>query len=105
MLDRPASWFTGWLAKHKPYSPQPYEQCAKVLQEAGQPGKAMEILYQAKERERNEPNGDFRRWVWLTASKWLLGHGLTWRFALVPAAWAVGVLLLGWLVFGARRLL
>lgn len=99
MLDRPASWFTGWLAKHKPYSPQPYEQCAKVLQEAGQPGKAMEILYQAKERERNEPNGDFRRWVWLTASKWLLGHGLTWRFALVPAAWAVGVLLLGWLVF------
>ena len=99
MLDRPASWFVGWLAKHKPYSPQPYEQCAKVLREAGQPGKAKEILYQAKERERNEPNGDFRRWVWLTASKWLLGHGLTWRFAVVPAAWAVGVLLLGWLIF------
>ena len=99
MLDRPASWFVGWLAKHKPYSPQPYEQCAKVLCEAGQPGKAKEVLYQGKERERNEPNGDFRRWVWLTASKWLLGHGLTWRFAVAPAAWAVGVLLLSWLIF------
>ncbi|MBU2519570.1 MAG: hypothetical protein KKB57_18435 [Proteobacteria bacterium] len=73
MLDRPASWFTGWLAKHKPYSPQPYEQCAKVLREAGQPGKAKEILYRSKERERNEPNGDFRRWVWLTASKMVVG--------------------------------
>ena len=99
MLDRPASWFAGWLAKHKPYSPQPYEQCAKVLREAGQPGKAAEVLYQAKERERKEPKSGLRRRVWLTASKWLLGHGLTWRFAVVPAAWAVGVLLLGWLIF------
>ena len=96
MLDRPASWFVGWLAKHKPYSPQPYEQCAKVLREAGQPGKAAEVLYAGKVRELEEtPKDQKARRAWLWFLRWTIGFGLTKRFFTFPARWALGFLAVG----------
>ena len=56
---------------------QPYEQCAKVLREAGQPGKANAVLFAGKVRERKEA-WKHNKWRWL--GLWVLqasiGHGL-----------------------------
>ena len=102
MTDWPASWFIKWLAKQKEYSPQPYEQCAKVLREAGQPGKANAVLYAGKERERKQAweqlrqewkeykywDSSFIRWLWLWLHGRIIGYGLGWRcfYALWPVA-------------------
>ncbi|MEW5911387.1 MAG: hypothetical protein AB1814_02450 [Thermodesulfobacteriota bacterium] len=97
LTDRPASWFVSWLAKHKPYSPQPYQQCAKVLREAGQPWKAAEVLFAGKERERK--NSIWYRWLWLWFFKWSVGYGLGIRFRILPAFWALCLLVAGYFVF------
>lgn len=93
MTDRPASWFVSWLAKQKDYSPQPYQQCAKVLREAGQPWKAAEVLYAGKERERK--NSVWYRRFWLCLLKWSVGYGLGWRFKVFPTVLAAIVLAIG----------
>ncbi len=54
MAKRDANWMEGWLAKQDHYSPQPYEQLAKVLRESGHKDKADRILYASKEREFEE---------------------------------------------------
>lgn len=99
MTDRDAKWFVKWLARQKEYSPQPYEQCAKVLREAGQPGKANAVLYAGRERER-ESAKNWRQKVWLTLLKKIIGYGLGWRQFFV-AGWALGLALLGLLVASA----
>ena len=38
MRARPASSYVAWLARHCPFSPQPYEQLAKVLRASGRAG-------------------------------------------------------------------
>jgi hypothetical protein len=99
LTDRPASWFATWLAKQKKYSPLPYQQCAKVLREAGQPGKANEVLYAGKERERLEAakKGEKGRYWWLTFLWATIGYGLGKRFFRRPAIiagilWVVGLI-------------
>jgi hypothetical protein len=80
MAARPAAWFTGWLGRQTDYSPRPYEQLAKVLRETGHAGKAKDVLFEARERERREEqknrtwwrNG---RWWWLTFKWAFIGHG------------------------------
>ncbi len=96
MTDRPVKWFVGWLKRSKPFSPQPYQQCAKVLREAGQSWKASEILFAGKDRERE--NSVWYRKAWLELLKWSVGYGLGWRFKVLPTAWAFGVLLAGAIV-------
>ena len=96
MTDRDAKWFVKWLSRQKDYSPQPYEQCAKVLREAGQPGKANEVLYAGKERERENATG-WRQKAWLKLLKYTIGYGLGWRQVYV-AGWVLGLVLLGLLV-------
>lgn len=54
MAQRPVAWLANWLKRDPSYSPQPYEQLAKVLRERGQTKKADGILYYGKERERTE---------------------------------------------------
>ncbi len=95
ITERSVDWIKNWLSSHRPFSPQPYEQCAKVLRSAGEYRKASEVLYSGKERERLEPDGKWGRWLLLTASRLLLGHGIGWRFVVVPSCWALLFILLG----------
>lgn len=95
LADRKPKWFKEWLAKQKKFSPQPYQQCAKVLREAGQPDKANAVLYIGRERERWEPDGRYGRWLFLTGSKLFLGHCLGKRFFWFPAGWAFALWLAG----------
>jgi hypothetical protein len=90
MTDWPAAWFVDWLGRQKEFSPQPYEQCAKVLRESGQPGKANEVLYACKEEERERAKG-WRR-VGLEILKWTIGYGYYYRRLL---NWGIPLLYLG----------
>ena len=73
IADRETKWFTTWLAKDQSYSPQPYEQLAGVLREAGKNDKADDILYAGKERERANATG--LRWLRLTFLNYSIGYG------------------------------
>jgi len=100
LTDRRIRWFKIWLGSQKDYSPSPYQHCAKVLREAGQPNKAKEILFFAKEREKYEAckNGNWVRWLILVFLKWVIGYGLGWRFKMFPFVWALFVLVAGALI-------
>ena len=67
---RGSRWFVEWLAKHKPYTPQPYQDCAKVLREMGHPEMANDVLYAGREREREQAllSGQIGRATGLTCS-------------------------------------
>ena len=91
---RGTKWMTDWLAKHKPYSPQPYEQLAKVLKESGHKDTANEILFESKKRElaglswRTDDNQRINtRKAILTVIQCTIGHGYRYRY------------LLGWITF------
>ena len=75
--ERPAKWFVDWLAKDTDYSPQPYEQIAAVLRDAGHGGKANDILYAGKERGRRQADW-WSRWGQLLL-KWTIGYGYGFR--------------------------
>lgn len=77
MTDWPAARFVHWLARQNDYSPQPYEQCAKVLREAGQPDKADDVLFAGREHERREAWKDRKfRWLGMTLLWGVIGYGL-----------------------------
>jgi hypothetical protein len=82
MMDRQATWFIGWLAVDRPYTPQPYHQLANVMRAAGYPEKANTILYAGKQRELQEAwkKGNFWRAFGLQWLKWTIGFGLGYRF-------------------------
>ncbi|MCH8030000.1 MAG: pentapeptide repeat-containing protein [Candidatus Dadabacteria bacterium] len=66
MSERSANWFKIWLAKDITFSPQPYEQLAKVLRVAGNKDKANKILFASKKRDMIQAD-------WLPLSKlWLI---------------------------------
>lgn len=70
------------MARHRPFSPQPYEQLAKVLRASGEPDKADDILYAARERQRRGYRNDRerRKWLFMEAQKWTIGYGLGLRY-------------------------
>ena len=74
LTRRDVGWFKKWLAKQQPYSPQPYEQLAGVFRKAGQTQKAVDILYESKERERTEVATRLD-WLSLTLLKIFIGYG------------------------------
>ncbi|MFH1057972.1 MAG: hypothetical protein V1797_04725 [Pseudomonadota bacterium] len=83
------------LGTQKVYSPQPYEQCAKVLREAGQPEKANEVLFAGKERERDQTWKDNKlRWVGMTMLRAVIGYGLGARYFL-SLTWAALLVWIG----------
>lgn len=49
---RPPTWYVDWLKRDVTYSPQPYEQLAKVLRDMGLVDKANTVLFAMRERER-----------------------------------------------------
>lgn len=67
-----------WLKKDKSFSPQPYEQLASVLRVAGHDGKASDILFAGKERERADAKGF--KWFGLTLLTYSIGYGYGFRY-------------------------
>ena len=72
-----SEWFVRWLAKDKPYSPQPYEQLAKVLSEMGHGEEANDVLFAGRERARKRAWEDGHYWSWLGlwALQLTIGYG------------------------------
>lgn len=93
MLARDSGWYvTNWLERGVAYSPQPYEQLAKVFRAAGNAAKAHDILYAGRERARRNATGA-ARWG-LSALKWTVGYGLGVRY-FRALWWVVGLTILG----------
>ena len=89
---RGSKWFVDWLAKDKSYSPQPYQQLARVLGTAGLHSIADKVLYTNREREREDSGWGW--WSFLTVN-WLVfgyGYGLKSLWTLV---WAGVFVVLG----------
>jgi len=82
MRARPAPSYEAWLARHRPFSPQPYKQLAKILRASGDPGKANDILYAARERQRDDCRqaGEWGKWLGMSLLKATIGYGLGRRY-------------------------
>ena len=52
MMARPVKSYLQWLDRDPSASPQRYEQLARFFRQAGDPRKANDILYEARERRR-----------------------------------------------------
>ncbi len=117
MLSRPLASYLQWLNRDTGSSPQPYEHLADRFREAGEPHKATDILYAARERRRRklwsivDEFGDPKRRDWeralsLWALKVIIGYGLGNRYFRV-LWWVGGLTLVGALVliFGGTHCL
>jgi hypothetical protein len=99
IATRKVSQFKELLIKHKPYSPQPYEQLAKILRKEGYPDKADELLYAGKNRELSEVEG-FLNWLRLALLKVFIGYGYRIYYAVF---WFFGFMTVGVLVLRLSR--
>ena len=91
MADKPVSYLINWLSKQDPYSPQPYEQLANVLQKTGHAEKAEDVLIARKDRERSLATG-FKRFS-LTTQWLLIDYGYHNYWAL---GWVCFFVVVGW---------
>lgn len=75
--SRRSPWFVDWLRKDEPHTPQPYRQCARVMDEMGHPEIADDVLYAGRERDRGEMlrNGDYLSALGLWFLKATIGYG------------------------------
>lgn len=116
MVNRDIKWFKQWLGegyvfqpyKHlerilpnimrlspiRKYSPQPYEQLAKVLRNMGYPDKANAILYSGKKREMSETSGLL--YFWLLLQDVVIGFSYRIWYSLI---WIVFLVVLGFVIF------
>jgi len=105
MMTRPVASYLQWLDRDPSASPQRYEQLARFFRQAGDPRKANDILYEARERRRRltlstlDDHGQAKRRDWLEGmGLWLLratvGYGLGRRYFRV-LWWVGGLSLLG----------
>ena len=89
---RKSGWFIDWLARDESYSPQPYEQLAAVLRNAGHRDKAGDILYAGRERERETATA--LRWWGMTFLNYAIGYGYGYRY-FYSLGWIVALVGLG----------
>jgi hypothetical protein len=88
--DRDSDWFISWLDQQESFSPQPWSQLAKVLEDAGQPERAIDILYERSNRDRGSDP-----WEWL---KWaVIGYGYRVWLAML---WLTMFLIAGTVAYG-----
>jgi len=75
--SRGSQWYVDWLARDEPYTPQPYEQLATVLQRMGHGDEANDILYAGQERARGLAwaTSQYGSWFGLSALKVTIGYG------------------------------
>ncbi len=99
MASRKSKWFTDWLGKDRGYSPQPYHQLAEVLRTMGHPGKAKDILYAGKERERSEAwkRWEVSNWLWLSLLNCTIAYGYHYYYI---THWVILLILLGAWIYG-----
>ena len=94
-FERGADWFIRWLEENKTFSPQPYQQLAKVLRQTGHEPLADEILFALQDRIRNHDRTPVLKKALLMASCALLGYGYeVWR----AGVWFFGLVLLGFCI-------
>ena len=100
MASRPPEWFIEWLNRDRSYSPQPYQQLAEVLRAMGHSGKANNILYAGKERERSEliKRKKVLRWFGMSLLNWTIGYGYGYRY-FYSLFWVIGFTIIGAWVF------
>jgi hypothetical protein len=95
--NRRSPWFVDWLRKDEPHTPQPYRQCAKVMDEMGHPEIADDVLYASRERDRDEMlrNRDFlpALGLWFLKATIGYGHGAARYFRTLY--WALGLTVTG----------
>jgi len=105
MMARPVASYLQWLGRDPSSSPQRYEQLARFFRQAGEPRKANDILYEARERRRRrtlstvDDHGKAKKRGWLEGmGLWMLratvGYGLGRRYFRV-LWWVGGLSLLG----------
>ena len=81
-----------WLARQRPFHPQPYEQLARVLRQMGRDHDAREILFAKQQKMREE--GGLTRWGKIKNRflDWTVGYGFKpWR----ALAWMLLLFLVG----------
>jgi hypothetical protein len=88
--------FTAWLGKMSEYTPQPYEQCAKILRQGGNSDKADEVLHAGKEKERETAwdNNEWAHWAKLWLQRMFVGYGIG-SGCFWSLLWVLGFCLLG----------
>lgn len=84
---RKSRWLVEWLARDRNFSPQPYEQLAKILREAGDTAKANDILYAGRELARTaawekgeQKQREWFRWLGMIVLEFTIGYGLGRRY-------------------------
>ena len=108
MMARAPECYVQWLAKDPSSSPQPYEHLAGLFRRAGEPGKANDILYAAREQRRrlalskvNDRGQPKKREIPEGIGLWLLrltiGYGLGHRYFRV-VWWVIGLAIVGMLL-------
>lgn len=90
-------WFRDWLGRDAIYSPQPYRQLASVLRDGGYNGLSAAILYDGREREREETSIGEAKWWFLSALSLVIGYGYGWRY-FIAVLWLSGLVAVGVLV-------
>ena len=88
MAQRDVEWQLEWLAAQTNtenlYTPQPYQQLAKVVGELGFITKREEILYAMRDSERTSGNISTARRIWLTLQWLVIGYGYDNVRSLIP---------------------
>ena len=83
---RPVQWFRKWLEGRNIYTPQPYQQMAGALKNAGYRDKADEVIYAGRCREWKQVG--WRRRLWLFLLWVFIGFGYKTHRALI---WIFGL--------------
>jgi hypothetical protein len=97
--QRRSKWLTDWLKRSLTFSPQPYEQLANWLREAGYPAKANAILYASRKRSRAESlrQRQWSRWIGMLLLESTIGYGLGGRYFRV-LWWLAAITAIGFVV-------
>ena len=86
------------LSRQTKYSPEPYEQLARVATEVGLADIAKRVLYRKEEQKRADlwQNSQYADWFWSIIKLVFIGHGYRVWYSLF---WIGGLVLIGALIF------
>lgn len=85
-----------WLARQRPFTPQPYRRLAKVLRDEGDDVGARLVLFEMEKRRRQQKDRGQLARVWTGILKLTIGFGYYPGRALL---WSIGLTVVGCLLF------